>query len=169
MGKTKNETAERREARLKYCRDWHASHRDEENRRRMERYRGYQKSIQITEHQIRRLEVLERMGGKCRFCEETDEAILIIDHVMDDGAAERKNFRNVYHRLQKMDSIPFERYQILCGHCNHKKRMFGPDPSKWPPKKTVAEQLALLQDQRSNQNACTSKDQRCESSEESLP
>jgi hypothetical protein len=67
---------------------------------------------------------------------------LTIDHVMDDGAAERRTQnRNIYHRLYKTANIPLDRYQILCLICNHKKRIFGPDPTRWPPERTVAESL----------------------------
>ena len=144
MGKRDNETPKEREERLAYNRLWHQEHREEENRKRMDRYHNYQNDVQISEYKIKRLEVLERMGGKCVFCGQLDETALTIDHVKNDGAKERKVSTNIYYQLYKLEVIPMDRYQVLCWTCNHKKRLSGPDPSQWPPNKTVPEALAYL-------------------------
>jgi len=144
MGKLKNETPEQRAKRLAYNREWNRVHKDDESKKRKDRYNKWQKDVQISEYRMQRLEVLDRMGGKCIFCGEEDEPVLTIDHVMNDGATERRNFRNVYFRLRNELSIPMDRYQILCLSCNHKKRIFGDDPSKWPIYRTVKEQLEFV-------------------------
>lgn len=144
MGKGKNETPEQREKRLAYNREWNRIHRKEERTKRRERYYKWQRDGQITEYQINRLNVLDRMGGKCVFCNETDVSVLTIDHVMNDGAKDRKTSKNLYLRLSKEPKIPPDRYQILCFYCNHKKRIFGDDPAKWPPPRTVQEQICFV-------------------------
>jgi 5-methylcytosine-specific restriction endonuclease McrA len=144
MGKPEDETPEHREKRLAYNKKWNDEHKEEENRKRMELYNKWQKNPQISEHRIMRLEVLDRMGGKCVFCGEEDESALTIDHVLNDGAKERKEQRNVYLRLRNMAEIPTDRYQILCFNCNHKKRIWGDDPSKWPATMTVRERLDFV-------------------------
>lgn len=144
MGKSKNETPEQREKRLAYNREWNRKNKERENRKRRDRYRLWQKDSQISEYNIKRVEVLNKMGGKCVFCGETDWAVLSIDHVKNDGAKERKSERNLYAKLHKADAIPKDRYQILCLYCNHKKRIFGDDPLQWPPTRSVSEQLSFL-------------------------
>jgi hypothetical protein len=140
----KNETPEEREKRLQYNRDWNKNHRNEENKKRMVRYYGYQRKSQLTEYLIHRLKVLERMGSKCVFCGQTDESILAVDHINNDGSKERKTLgTNIYHRLFFMEEIPKDKYQLLCCACNHKKRRFGDDFLKWPIR-TVQEYLKIL-------------------------
>ena len=140
-----NETIEERKKRLQYNRDWHRAHREEENKKRIERYYGYQRKSQLSEYKIHRLKVLERMGGKCVFCGQTDESILTIDHINNDGNKERKerNGKNICQRLFFLEEIPKDRYQILCCSCNHKKRIFGNDFLNWPVR-TVQECLEIL-------------------------
>lgn len=140
MGKSKNETAEQRQTRLEYNRKWNRANREEERRKRKERYYLWQKDVQISEYMIKRLEVLDRMGGKCKACGATDESVLAIDHVKNDGASERRNESYLIGRLYKDPAIPVDRYQLLCHNCNHKKRRFGDDPTKWP-QKTVKERI----------------------------
>lgn len=141
MGKKANETSEERKKRLEYNRQWHANHREEENKKRKKRYHEYQQGVQCSEYRIKRLEILARMGAKCVFCNRTDESSLVIDHVQNDGAKERKLSKSILSKLGKMASIPTERYQVLCAICNHKKRILGSDPTKWPPERTVGEML----------------------------
>ena len=146
MGKPKGmETPDQREKRLAYNRAWNKAHSSDESRKRRERYYKWQKSVQISEYRITRLEVLNRMGGKCVFCGVIDEPLLEIDHVMNDGSIERKNKKmSICSRLSKYAVIPADKYQILCLYCNHKKRIFGNDISKWPPVRTVSEQLDFV-------------------------
>ena len=131
----KNETPEEREKRLAYHRKWNHENRVEEGKKRRQRYLAYQQDPQISEYRLQRLEVLNRMGGECVFCEEDDEPILVIDHVNNDGHIERKISRNIFSKLDKMFEIPSS-YRILCIDCNHKRRIFepiyGPDPRNWP-------------------------------------
>jgi hypothetical protein len=74
-------------------------------------------------------------GGKCRACGETEACCLTIDHVFDDGAAERatgpKGGTPFYHRLSRA-GFPQDRYQLLCHNCQYRKRNYGPDITSWP-------------------------------------
>ena len=161
MGKKANETLEEREKRLAYNREWHKKNKDKESGKRMERYYKYQRDKQLRDYRLQRLEVLKKMGGKCVYCKKTEEAVLTIDHVFDDGAKERKLFRNVYHRLRNALEIP-SKYQILCFRCNHKKYIFGPEFREWPKHRTVAERLAVVRAAivkgRSSKNTESQKD-----------
>lgn len=68
-------------------------------------------------------ECIEHYGGtppKCACCGEDEYEFLTIDHIFNDGTAERKKFTNGGHhnyRFIKNNNFP-ERYQILCYNCN---------------------------------------------------
>jgi hypothetical protein len=71
-------------------------------------------------------------GNFCVGCGETDESVLTIDHVQDDGCVERKTVSpdKLYRRLALRES-PDPRYQVLCMNCQWRKVREGPDPRKW--------------------------------------
>lgn len=73
----------------------------------------------------KRLEIIEKMGGQCKFCGEKDPIVLDIDHINDDGALERKDSKrkNVIYNLSK-NGIDFSRYQLLCKNCNWRKEFY---------------------------------------------
>jgi hypothetical protein len=54
-----------------------------------------------------------------------DPIILDIDHIHNDGAAERK-IMTVYQQSARLvqGKLPLERYQLLCKNCNWKKEYF---------------------------------------------
>lgn len=67
-----------------------------------------------------REEIIDKYGGKCTCCGESEEVFLAMDHVNDDGAADRKkNGKNLYRIIKKLE-FP-DTYQILCHNCNWAK------------------------------------------------
>jgi hypothetical protein len=64
-------------------------------------------------------------GGKCNCCGETQIKFLVIDHINNDGAQERKitgmNTMVLWKRLIK-EGFPRDKYQLLCSNCNEGKR-----------------------------------------------
>jgi hypothetical protein len=74
--------------------------------------------------------VFEGYGNKCACCGESNSAFLQLDHVQNDGAAERRhltgiNKRNTAtYRKAVKENFP-DRYQLLCANCNWGKRMNG--------------------------------------------
>lgn len=72
----------------------------------------------------RKSESVRRYGGKCP-CGESNLAFLVIDHINDDGADDRRLWRNKVsdiHRFLKKNEYP-PGYQVLCGSCNLQKEI----------------------------------------------
>ena len=80
-----------------------------------------------------RMEMLKAYGGKCCCCGETEQAFLELDHIYNDGAAERRKHKNGFQEwlvLQKK-GWPKDRHQLLCANCNKGKlRNHGVCPHK---------------------------------------
>lgn len=74
-----------------------------------------------------KIEVVEKMGGKCTCCGETEIEFLTVDHINNDGVTDRKNkiipkggassFRYI-----KQNNYP-PGFQILCFNCNYSKHL----------------------------------------------
>lgn len=75
-------------------------------------------------YQTCRLEMVAAYGGRCATCDEADPVVLVVDHVYDDGAHERRQDANgplaLYRKLKKA-GWPRERHQLLCCNCNQRK------------------------------------------------
>jgi hypothetical protein len=77
--------------------------------------------------------ILEAYGRKCACCGETEEEFLQLDHIENDGAAERKRLRGsnghydptAVYRLLKRTGFPKDRYRLLCANCNWARRRTG--------------------------------------------
>lgn len=61
-----------------------------------------------------RLDVIAGYGGKCACCKESNNIFLTLDHVNNNGFAERAN---AAYRRAKRDNFPPD-LQILCFNCN---------------------------------------------------
>jgi hypothetical protein len=74
--------------------------------------------------QAKRLELIGVLGGICAACGEKDSDVLDIDHVYDDGAAERKanKRKNIIYQLLA-EGVDLSRYQLLCKNCNWRKEL----------------------------------------------
>ena len=74
-----------------------------------------------------RRELVAAYGGKCACCGESEYAFLDLDHVNNDGRAdraERGNGQRLYVWL-KANGWPRDRYQLLCCNCNQGKARNG--------------------------------------------
>jgi len=74
--------------------------------------------------QAKRLELISILGGSCVACNEKDSDVLDVDHVYDDGAAERRatKGKDIIYRLLEKD-VDLSRYQLLCKNCNWRKEL----------------------------------------------
>ena len=90
--------------------DFH--HRSPERRRKLNKYSR-------TKYREFRNRVIDHYGGGCACCGETNRGFLTIDHVKNDGAAERKQGIGLLQlvRLIVKQGYP-SNYQILCYNCN---------------------------------------------------
>ena len=106
---------------------------------RTKKWRG-EHFLEARQYDIQRIlgtkqKVMDKYGGKCRFCTAKDIACLTIDHINDDGSEERRNGGGYGIRFYRnLLKIPIrDDLQCLCINCQWRKRAYGPDPSKWPP------------------------------------
>jgi hypothetical protein len=70
-------------------------------------------------------EMIAAYGGACACCRETIPAFLQLDHIYNDGAADRllnKTSAKLWAKL-KREGWPKERHQLLCANCNFGKLM----------------------------------------------
>lgn len=87
--------------------------------------------VKSRNQQIKR-EVFAAYGGICKCCGEDELVFLALDHVNNNGAAERRDKkgrnsgRALYLRLKK-EGYP-KTFQILCANCNWAKYVLGRCP-----------------------------------------
>jgi hypothetical protein len=68
-------------------------------------------------YQAEKQRVFEAYGLKCECCGEANPCFLTIDHINNDGAAERQaGVRNIYRKIIR-DGFP-DTYRLLCFNCN---------------------------------------------------
>jgi hypothetical protein len=77
-------------------------------------------------HRRMRLAILEAYGNRCVCCGEESPYFLSIDHVNNDGAADRKNGNKsrAFYRFLIRNNFPSD-YQLLCMNCNWGKQQNG--------------------------------------------
>lgn len=80
----------------------------------------------------RKLDVLLAYGGVCACCGEQDWRMLTLDHILNDGAEERRvlspdgtNKSYNFYGYLKRNGYPQGPYQVLCWNCNMSKAHFG--------------------------------------------
>ena len=79
-------------------------------------------------HEANRRKLLRLYGNECACCFESRYEFLAIDHVHNDGAAERK-IRRGQSSLRYLLKLGYcKRYQILCHNCNLAKGFYGECP-----------------------------------------
>lgn len=69
-------------------------------------------------------------GGKCVCCGETKKEFLTFDHINNDGAKHRKQYKGAVALTTWLAAHDFNRasefqIQILCANCNHAKAYYG--------------------------------------------
>ncbi len=74
-----------------------------------------------------RTEMIATYGGKCACCGEQESIFLDLDHINNDGAADRRERGNGQRLLVwlKANDWPRDRYQLLCCNCNQGKARNG--------------------------------------------
>lgn len=79
-----------------------------------------------------KIDTIEIYGGKCVCCEESNIIFLTIDHVLEDGAEERRDINKSggpkFYRWLKKQGYPKDNYQVLCFNCNFAKHVLGVCP-----------------------------------------
>ena len=72
-----------------------------------------------------RAEMVIAYGGTCSHCAEADPAVLVLDHIHNDGAEERRQGKwgDPFFKKLKQDGWPKGRLQLLCHNCNARKEM----------------------------------------------
>lgn len=68
-----------------------------------------------------RVEAIQAYGGKCVECGVDDLDMLCLDHINNDGAEHRKQYRSTMERWAKTHNYPPDVLQILCHNHNMKK------------------------------------------------
>jgi len=119
-------SAERRKDKIKvYKKEYYIKNREwileEEKERTAARFK---ERLQI------RVDIFNLFGGKCAWCPENDYDVLVIDHINDDGAADRKENKirggfKIVERLIKRgvsETDLKQKYQCLCANCNSIKQ-----------------------------------------------
>jgi hypothetical protein len=67
--------------------------------------------------------VLKKLGNKCKKCGFTDDRVLQVDHVNNDGFKERRNKISGAGLYRKVLKDKNNVYQLLCANCNWIKRL----------------------------------------------
>lgn len=76
-----------------------------------------------------RVEVVEKYGGKCVCCGETQFEFLCFDHINNDGSEHRKAVKHSMALWLKKSGFP-SNFQILCFNCNNAKQYSGGCPHR---------------------------------------
>ncbi len=76
---------------------------------------------------LRRLEMIERLGGKCACCGETELIFLCLDHIKGGGRREYEKAGGPHGvwRRAIAEGLPPDKYRILCWNCNAALGIFG--------------------------------------------
>lgn len=102
-------------------------------------YRERAKKNNVRRRREMREAMIAAYGGKCACCGETQYEFLAVDHIHNDGAADRAKvgfgLRFYYYLASK--GFPKDRYQLLCHNCNQAKAYYGECPHKMANVKTA--------------------------------
>ncbi len=101
------------EVRKKHCRADYLRHKEERNRKTLERHKGQRQAV------------LELYGRECQCCGETNEAFLTLDHVNGGGAEHRAERSRAGVLADAVREFRPDLYQILCWNCNTGRHMNG--------------------------------------------
>lgn len=97
------------------------------NDRKLKDAAKYMRSFSKPHRRNMRLKAIERLGGKCNCCGETQPEFLTFDHVNNDGAIERKtrDHRTYVTQIANGTMADTSAYQVLCYNCNCAKQYSG--------------------------------------------
>ena len=100
------------------------------------------KHVWVDKYRMHRRVVIERLGGKCACCGETDKEFLTIDHVEGGGGQHMKAIGNLSSYLYRHGWKEGE-YRCLCMNCNFSFGHYG-----YCPHQAVASLLACAEAQQ---------------------
>jgi hypothetical protein len=80
-----------------------------------------------------RVQVLEMYGSVCACCGEYRPEFLAVDHVNNDGTAQRKCHGGGYRYTKWLLSEKRDGFQVLCHNCNSAKGFYGYCPHENSP------------------------------------
>ena len=92
-----------------------------------DRLYAYNAAWQRRRNAALRAELIAAYGGKCTCCGEAEPIFLDLDHIHNDGAADRIEFGNSTQLMLalKARGWPKDRHQLLCCNCNQGKARNG--------------------------------------------
>lgn len=92
-------------------------------------------------HARRKAMVMEKYGGKCIGCGETDLACLSIDHIQLMTKKDKLKTDGVGTSFYKqlLNAPRRNDLQVLCMNCQFKKRIYGPNISLWDENRGILE------------------------------
>jgi len=82
---------------------------------------------------------------KCANCSCDNMLHLSIDHINNDGASERKDYKNNISSIYRdiiSGKLSLDRYRLLCYNCNCSLGFFGDFPQAFP--KTISEYISVI-------------------------
>ena len=96
-------------------------------RRKDPEFKKKEREYQLQHYYKLRQEVYEAYGGaKCACCGEDEFDFLTLDHINDNGAAERRRFGSNHRVMQVLRQQGYPPgYQVLCANCNMSKMKHG--------------------------------------------
>ena len=74
-----------------------------------------------------RKEVIEKYGGKCNCCGESNLVFLAMDHIDGGGGKHLKQIKNHISFWLRKNNYPIG-FQVLCHNCNMAKHILGVCP-----------------------------------------
>jgi 5-methylcytosine-specific restriction endonuclease McrA len=108
-----------------------------------------QRQRKTRQRALYRLQVLIMLGGQCVCCQESDPAMLTIDHTQGHGTQERREYGGAdYYRQMLANQRTPERLRILCQNCHHALNCWGACSHGQPERPTVQSELERAQRER---------------------
>jgi len=98
----------------------------------------------------KKLELMNKYGGRCVFCAEEELVLLTLDHINGGGNIERQGIKelsiNYYCKLLREEKRSDLR--CLCITCNWKAMVYGGDQTIWPEKEKRIQRLLKEREER---------------------
>ncbi len=69
--------------------------------------------------------IVEKYGGECECCGETNKEFLTIDHINGNGYIHRKQIGSKLYTWLKNNNYPKDNYRLLCMNCNFSLGKYG--------------------------------------------
>ena len=107
-----------------YYRRWYERNPEKAKKVKRDRMRQYRRADpdRFAEHSRKanrkqRQDLLVRYGGICVLCAFRDSRALTLDHILNDGAEERKKKSQTQIYREALETFQPKRYRVLCMNC----------------------------------------------------